>query len=416
MTADAAVSAELVEWQKRLAEKKEELAKLKDALAKAHKSKEASQQACQAGAAAAKSQMLRLRAELTLARQRLAANAREKAMQEAAAAQAQMAPADGAEGVDAGVDNSSAQPASLKLPGAELDKQNALRKALELKERAMRQEVERWKHQVASEEKRRPREEALLVRLKAELTHQIDILESTRQAVKHEEVERELERQGMLTSQLEQAAQSTARTLPPEDVAGASQSYSSQQSRQHASKSKVSNLGEPVPLFGGGHGGIEARAEREMRQRFEEEGEMLSGKVKQLLGITAAQELLRQRLEKALIKEETELEQRDRQLSFQVKRSQSLQRGLRRRSDEAVAVALGFAGARRRAAAEAMAAADPHGRGASFLEQKAVEPSAPGAAGNSPCAGPTSTVPYPEPCLQFGSSASAPQLPPLEAR
>lgn len=291
--------------------------------------------------------------------------------------------------------------APSQMSGAELDKQNALRQALLLKERALRQEVERWKHQVAMQDRQRPREEAEIVKLKAELTHQTDILESTRQAVKHEEVERELTRRGFFAA--ESFPHSHASTTDPE--------------KQQKSKANIM-AGEPVPLYGGGHGGMEARAERHMRQRFEQESDMLSGKVKQLLGITAAQELLKQRLEKALIKEETDLDQKDRQLAFEVRRANALQKNLRRRSDEAVAVALGFAGARRRALAEkANAPVDSHGgslQDQSSGSQRSMEPSAGGLAGGA-VAGPTSTVPYPEPCLQFGSSASAPTLPPLEA-
>lgn len=378
----AEANAELMEWQKRLADKKEELSRLKDGLAQAVNEKQAAQQAVSAGAAAAKAQMMRLRMELTKAKRRLAAHSQALAAQ---------SPEEGAENPPPGA-------ATAKLSGAELDQQNAIKQALLLKERALRQEVERWKHQVTLQEKQRPREESTIVRMKAELTHAADILESTRQAVQHEEVERDLTRQGLVISQ----EQSLAASQEDSDL--------------KSSKSRASLAGEPVPLYGGGHGGMEARAERHMRQRFEEEGEMLSGKVKQLIGITAAQELLKQRLEKALIKEETDLEQKDRQLAFEVRRANNMQRNLRRRSDEAVAVALGFARVRRGASAAATEAAAAAARSGGFQEQGSRSPEQAMANTIGPGAGPTTSLPYPEPAPPLGASASSPHLPPVEAR
>jgi len=61
-----------------------------------------------------------------------------------------------------------------------------------------------------------------------------------------------------------------------------------------------------------------------------------------LTGVVASQQLLIQRLEKTVLKEEGLLEQRDAQLADESRRHLRLKGALRRRSDQAVAQALGW--------------------------------------------------------------------------
>merc|ERR1711939_1304428 len=133
-----------------------------------------------------------------------------------------------------------------------------------------------------------------------ELTHTLDILTSTQHAVKHHEVEKEFR-------------QAEASPPVPESDCGDA-------------------VGE-VPLLGGGHGCVEAHAERLVREGIEGKNVRLSGKAKRLSGVVAAQQLLIQRLEKQLQKEE--------QLRSQGGRVSQLKSIVRKHSDARVAKMLG---------------------------------------------------------------------------
>merc|ERR1711939_247892 len=143
-----------------------------------------------------------------------------------------------------------------------------------------------------------------------ELTHTLDILTSTQHAVKHHEVEKEFR-------------QAEASPPVPESDCGDA-------------------VGE-VPLLGGGHGCVEAHAERLVREGIEGKNVRLSGKAKRLSGVVAAQQLLIQRLEKQLLKEEHHLEQKDEQLRSQGGRVSQLKAIARKHSDARVAKMLGVA-------------------------------------------------------------------------
>jgi hypothetical protein len=170
--------------------------------------------------------------------------------------------------------------------------------------RSLRHELARWKHQVELIEAKRPRQEDEIIRLKAEVTHTLDILTSTQHAVKHHEVEREFQN-------------------PVPENEG------------------VDN-GE-VPLLGGGHACVEAHAERLVREGIEDKNVRLSGKAKRLTGVVAAQQLLIQRLEKQLLQEEQHLEQKDEHLRFQDSRVSQLKVLSRKQSDAHVKRMLGVA-------------------------------------------------------------------------
>merc|ERR1719220_2005377 len=71
---------------------------------------------------------------------------------------------------------------------------------------------------------------------------------------------------------------------------------------------------EQQTLQTGGHHSIEAKAERCVRERTEDRAGVLSGKAQKLMSVVSSQQLLIQRLEKQLVKEEDLLEQREKQL------------------------------------------------------------------------------------------------------
>lgn len=170
--------------------------------------------------------------------------------------------------------------------------------------RVLRHELAKWKHQVELVEAKRPRQEDEIIRLKAELTHTLDILTSTQHAVKHHEVEREFQSPAPVQQE-------------GEDLA--------------------------VPLQGGGHSCIEAHVERQLREGIEGKNVRLSGKAKRLGGVVAAQQLLIQRLEKQVLKDEHQLEQKDNHLHSQNLRVAQLKKIVRTNSDTHVARMLGVA-------------------------------------------------------------------------
>merc|ERR1712083_786481 len=71
------------------------------------------------------------------------------------------------------------------------------------------------------------------------------------------------------------------------------------------------SAGDRLPLHGGGHGSVEAKAERIIRERTEQQNSGLSSKAKKLTRVVSAQQLAIQRLEKQLLKEESVLDQKE---------------------------------------------------------------------------------------------------------
>jgi len=263
------------ELQQRLNAKQAESESLEATLVKAISDKEAAHEAGRAGIRAAKGHMDQLRGELGAVRRWRDAQAR-----------------DGPTGAE---------------PTEEDEERKTHAKAKQTELRGLRHELQRWKHQVEITEAKWPRQEDEIVRLKAELQHTLDILQSTQHAVKHHEVERDFANQ--------------------------------------ASSPSPEQGGDPgdVPLSGGGHGCIEAHAERVIREDIEGKNVRLSGKAKRLSGVVAAQQLLIQRLEKQVLQEERELDQKDEHLYHQSGRVAQLKSLTRKRSDSHVAKMLGVA-------------------------------------------------------------------------
>eukprot|EP00931_Biecheleriopsis_adriatica_P016448 TRINITY_DN12110_c0_g1_i1.p1 TRINITY_DN12110_c0_g1~~TRINITY_DN12110_c0_g1_i1.p1 ORF type:complete len:307 (-),score=92.97 TRINITY_DN12110_c0_g1_i1:188-1108(-) len=236
------------------------------------------QQACSAGLEASKAQMAQMRAELKALRQ-----ARESVAAEAA-------------------EVSSSPPARHPV---DQDEQRSLMQMRQLEARGLRHELAKWRHQATLLENKRPQEEMELANLKSELQHAHDVLESTRHAVRHLEVE------------TAQATKHDAEAKP----AGAPQ---------------LDKNGLPVGRGAGGKGNIDALAERHVRERQEERGTKLAGKAKRLGQVVLAQQLLIQRLEAQILKEEDVLERREQRLAGEMKLHLRLKVALRQRSDEIV--------------------------------------------------------------------------------
>lgn len=312
---------ECAELQQRLDARRAECAQLKEALAQVNNNKAVAQEACLFGIRAAKSQMGQLRLELLAVKKWRSSNNEVGGEPLAPGA----ADAEAAKALEASED----EDVELKQRAKEMQQQV----------RAIRHELARWKHQVDSIEAKRPKQEEEIVRLKGELTHTLDVLTSTQHAVKHHEVERE---------------------------------FNLAQEQQKENECK--DLGD-VPLHGGGHGCVEAQAERLVREGIEDKNIRLSGKAKRLSGVVAAQQLLIQRLEKQVLMEERDVEQKDEQLNFHASKISHLKTQVRKHSNAHVAKMMG------------VAAEQPNRK-------------APATYSNS-----TS--------LELGQSASAPRLPPI---
>lgn len=231
--------------------------------------KEASTQSCLVGVEAAQAQMVRMRAELKALKQ-----AKDKeATQEQGAA----------------VDE---------------DEAHSRRQMCQVEARALRHELSKWRHQASLLEAERPKQEAEVARLRAELAQAEDVLESTRHAVRHLEVEHR-----------HNVADSTAAASGPP---------------------KLDKNGLPIGRDKGGRGNVDAEAERRVREKAEERGSQLSSKAKRLGQVLLAQQTLVQRLEKQILKEEGILETRELRLSGEAKLHVKLKHALRQRSDEIV--------------------------------------------------------------------------------
>lgn len=312
---------ECAELQQRLDARRAECSQLKEALAQVNNNKAVAQEACLYGIRAAKSQMEQLRSELLAVKNWRSSNNEV-----------------GGEPLAPGAADTDADPAKASEDEDVELKQRA--KEMQQQVRAVRHELARWRHQVDSIEAKRPKQEDEIVRLKGELTHTLDVLTSTQHAVKHHEVEREF-------------------------------NLAQEQSNENEGK----DPGD-VPLHGGGHGCVEAQAERLVREGIEEKNIRLSGKSKRLSGVVAAQQLLIQRLEKQVLMEERDVEQKDEQLNFHASKISHLKIQVRKHSNAHVAKMMG------------VAAEQPNRR-------------------KAPATYSSSTS------LELGQSASAPRLPPI---
>lgn len=296
---------ELTDLQHVLAERQTECSQLSQLVQRAHAERDAAHRATTAGIAAAKAQHARMKAELqSLAdARRRAAAARDAALAAAAAASdSQQASGrhntESQDSGDAGANANASVDRSVELPlsASQREVLRLRKQSLQLQARELRHELSKWRHLAEKLQAERPEQEAELTRLKAELTHSTDVLQSTKDMVKHHQVERDLRRQG-----------------PMADEGTGS-----------------------VQLFGGGHGSIEALAERNVRERAERRTESLANKAKQLTSVLASQQLLVQRLEKQLLAEETTLAQRESLLTKEAYMHAQLRGNLRKRSDQAV--------------------------------------------------------------------------------
>jgi len=306
---------ECAELQQRLDDKLAECSHLSETLGQVANDKVVAQEAVLGGIRAAKAQMMQLRAELQAVKNWRSSNN------------------------EVGGDP-SAMMAEKAPEASEDDDQEMKQRAKEMQQqvRGLRHELARWKHQVESIEAKRPKQEDEIVRLKGELTHTLDVLTSTQHAVKHHEVERE---------------------------------FSLAQEQDNEMQGQ--QLGD-VPLHGGGHGCVEAQAERLVRESREGKNIKLSGKAKRLTGVVAAQQLLIQRLETQVLTEERDLDQKDDQLNYHARKIGHLKALVRKSSDAHVAKMMG------------VAADQPNRRKAANSGSMSLE---------------------------LGMSASAPQLPPI---
>uniref|UniRef100_A0A7S2G794 Uncharacterized protein n=1 Tax=Alexandrium andersonii TaxID=327968 RepID=A0A7S2G794_9DINO len=213
--------------------------------------------------------------------------------------------------------------ATSRLPTTE--EERARLEALRMESRLMRHELSKWRHQADSLEAERTGQEREIVYLKAQLAHARDVLDSTRHAVKHHEVERKLREVSLLPLPVDTSGASDIRDL---------------RLLQGGDLSKL--------MLNTNKGAIEAKAERAIRERTEERAGSLSIKAQRLMGVVSSQQLLIQRLEKQLIKDEDALEQREWQLADAAKQRKRLKGALRQRSDDLVAAAVGVPGMRKK--------------------------------------------------------------------
>eukprot|EP00928_Gymnodinium_smaydae_P011112 TRINITY_DN14141_c2_g1_i1.p1 TRINITY_DN14141_c2_g1~~TRINITY_DN14141_c2_g1_i1.p1 ORF type:complete len:392 (-),score=121.03 TRINITY_DN14141_c2_g1_i1:132-1220(-) len=310
-------AVELAEWNHKLAEKQMEVARLKEQLALSLAEKEAVQKAFGAGARSATAQMARLREELDAVKASTAA-ATSPALEDG------ISEADGAEQDDVVAATSEEEVAN---PEAQEDAQvremlepelpQGSREDLLQLVRSLRSELARQRHEAEKLKADQPMQEEEIARLRAELTHTADVLDSTKQAARRHEADRHMAAQG----------------YPPAPV-----------------------VKSQVPLLNGGHLGVEVRAERGLRERTEKHTQQMARRAKELASMLASQRSMVQRLEKALEDEEFELQQKDVKLVHAAQHKAHLKSRLRNRSDDAVAAALGIPGARKRVMAVAQSA------------------------------------------------------------
>mmetsp|Transcript_86369 Transcript_86369/g.241558 ORF Transcript_86369/g.241558 Transcript_86369/m.241558 type:complete len:383 (+) Transcript_86369:153-1301(+) len=319
---------ELTEWRRRLIEKRERVQKLQAQLSQAEAEKKGAQRAGLAGIEAARAQMRRLREELAAvkraneaAQEKLGAPQAQQDFEDAPAKQAEAPPEvpevppaqqEQQEERVAAVEGEDAVPAVQKdveaapAPIVETEEQRRRHEWLKAEARLLRIELMRLKHEVETLEEKRPQEEEAIVRLKGDLTHTSDILESTRNATRHHELDRQMQLDDARALGIQSASGVLTRTA------------------------------------------AEASVEKGIREKVEHRTTHMAGKAKQLTGIVAAQNLLIQRLEKAVQKEEGCLEHVESKLSYELLRNKQLKGRLRRQKDDAVAAALGVPGARRK--------------------------------------------------------------------
>eukprot|EP00434_Breviolum_minutum_P004111 symbB.v1.2.003622.t1/scaffold203.1/size271217/14 len=228
--------------------KRQSCQKLQKRLEMTRQEKETVTQSCLAGVEAAQMQMMQMREELEMLKE---------------------APSKDEE---------------TQLQGSPKDDEEVAWRQLKLLEcRNLRHDLSKWRHQVATLESKRPDDEVEVRRLKAE-----DVLESTRHAVRHLEVEQHMG-ETVEDDEVELPAQST-----------------------------------------------EVLVERHVREKAEERGSQLARKAKRLAQVLLAQRLLIQRLEKQLLIEQSQLEQRELRLAGEEKLHLRLKVALRQRSDEIV--------------------------------------------------------------------------------
>lgn len=276
------------ELQHRLDAKMAECSQLRATLAEVSARKLAARQVALLGIKTAKAHIEKLRSELLAAQRWIG-------MQQSAETDA----------VESGnVDEETLRPAA---PNDGLSEEEKMRqRRLQVQVRELQHVLARCKHEFELHEAKRPKQEYEIEALKAELTHTLDVWASTQHAVKHHEIERECQR------------------------------------LEHGPSMDGSVDPHRVSLHGGGHGSIEAHAERLVREKVENRNINLSGKAKRLTGVVAAQQLLIQRLQKQVLYEEHLLEFKDRQLLHDDQEIHQLRSVVRKHSDAYIAGRLGI--------------------------------------------------------------------------
>lgn len=252
----------LVALQRELALQRQSCAKLRERVASTREEKASVMHASLAGVEAARAQILQMRQELEILQSK--------------------------KGDEDPVEDSNVEDKEAETSWRQM-------KLLEC--RNLRHELSKWQHQASTLEAKRPADEEEVQRLKAEVMHAQDILESTRHACRHLEVEQSIP------------------NVEPED----DDDYDVLSPKQSSA-----------------HSGVQVLAEKHMREKAEERGAQLAGKAKRLGQVLLAQKLLIQRLEKQIAEEELRVEQKELRLAGEEKLHLRLKVALRQRSDEIV--------------------------------------------------------------------------------
>jgi len=301
----------LRELQRRLKEKQAACEQMREDIIAVRAEQEKAKSACMAGVNAAKVQMARMSAELKA----LTSCTQAFNLDEVASAVED----------DELAGTALPSEASARSRPQQSEEERARLEALRLRARQLRHELSKWRHQAESLESASHSQEEEIVYLKAQLTHARDVLDSTRYAVRHHEVERKLRE---------------AALLPLPDGAGNPDLRTDLRLWQGENFHKLTTrLPDKMTL--------EAKCERRIRERTEERAGVLTTKAQRLMSVVSSQQLLIQRLERQLLQEEDQLEQREGQLAGVARQRARLKGALRQRSDDVVAAAVGVPGMRK---------------------------------------------------------------------
>lgn len=289
------MSVDAVALQEQLMLKRADAAQLQDKIDAVTAERDEIQRTCLVGVEAAARHMAWLRSQLQALQPKAKVNVQEEAATPAPGRPKVPKLALPLGGGDSPIHQAPSEPVLV-----DLEHEKSRRKVLETEARLLRHQLLKWKHEAELLEAEAPKREAELERQRADLMHLSDVLESTRQVIKHMEVER-----------------------------GATTTHGSNNWGETASTQTV-----------GTRSSSEIVAERKVREKTEGRNAKLASKAHKIAQVLAAQRLLIDRLEKQLLKEEGLLEQKDLQLAGEEQLEKKLKASMRRRSDKIVVAAL----------------------------------------------------------------------------